>query len=201
MREFAARFHENSVFTSLDDKHQIKVGEPNYPVAAAERGRRVIVAEKRVFEVDDHNFTKFSIIYSVSFLITIPDTIEGTWYEREVFVGYKNAVLDPSSAHRHVTELYSVLLTRLNGKSILFVYTDGGPDHRLTFMSVQLSMIALFLNLNIDLLVVGRTAPNHSWRNPVERIMSVINLGLQCVGVCVVKVVWSLKKQLKMLIT
>ena len=31
--------------------------------------------------------------------------------------------------------------------------------------------------------MVERTAPNHSWRNPVERIiMSVINLGLQCVG-------------------
>jgi len=50
-------------------------------------------------------------------------------------------------------------------------------------MSVQLSLVALFLNLNLDLLVVGRTAPNHSWRNPVERIMSVINLGLQCIGI------------------
>ena len=26
------------------------------------------------------------------------------------------------------------------------------------------------------------TAPFHSWRNPVEHIMAVINLGLQCVG-------------------
>ena len=43
------------------------------------------------------------------------------------------------------------------------------------FISVQLSMIDLFLNLNIDLLVIGRTASNHSWMNPVERIMSVIN--------------------------
>ena len=33
-------------------------------------------------------------------------------------------------------------------------------------------MIALFLNLNLDILVVGRTAPNNSWKNPVERIMS-----------------------------
>ena len=50
------------------------------------------------------------------------------------------------------------------------------------FFSVQLFIIALFLNLNLDLLVVARTAPNNSWKNPVERIMSVINLGLQCVG-------------------
>ena len=71
MREFTVRFCQYSAFASLDDKHRIKVGEPNYPVAAEERGRRVIVAEKRVFEVGDHDFMKFSIIPSVSFLITI----------------------------------------------------------------------------------------------------------------------------------
>lgn len=46
-------------------------------------------------------------------------------------------------------------------------------------MSVQLSLIALFLNLNLDFLVACRTAPN---QNPVERIMSVLSIGLQCVG-------------------
>ena len=65
----------------------------------------------------------------------------------------------------------------------LFIYSDGGPDHRLTYVSVQLSLIALFLNLDLDLLVAARTAPSHSWANPVERVMSTINLGLQCVGV------------------
>jgi len=46
-----------------------------------------------------------------------------------------------------------------------------------------LSLIALFLNLNLDFLVACRTAPNHFWRNPVERIMSLLNIGLQCVGI------------------
>ena len=27
-----------------------------------------------------------------------------------------------------------------------------------------------------------RTAHNHSWKNPIERIMSLLNIGLQCVG-------------------
>ena len=121
------------------------------------------------------------MIPSVSFIIKISETIEDSWYEGEVNVGYKDAILKPSSALRHSTELYSILIPKIGNKSVLFVYTDGGPDHRLTF-SVQLVLVALFLNLNLDLLVVGRTAPNHSWRNPVERIMSVINLGLQCVG-------------------
>ena len=62
------------------------------------------------------------------------------------------------------------------------LYSDGGPDHRLTYVSVQLSLICLFIKLDLDYLCAGRTAPYHSWRNPVERIMSVLNLGLQCIG-------------------
>ena len=66
---------------------------------------------------------------------------------------------------------------------MLFLYTDGGPDHRLTYANVQLALIALFLNLNLDILVAGRTVPHHSWSNPVERMMAIVNLELQCVGV------------------
>ena len=67
-------------------------------------------------------------------------------------------------------------------RPILFVYSDGGPDHRLTYISVQLSLICLFLKLGLDYLCACRTAPYHSWKNPVERVMSVLNFGLQSVG-------------------
>ena len=97
-------------------------------------------------------------------------------------VGLKEAVFQSSSPLRHATELHSLLLSRIGNKTIMFMYSDGGPDHRLTYVSVQLSLIALFLNLNLDFLVACRTAPNHSWKNPVERIMSLLNIGLQCVG-------------------
>jgi len=78
--------------------------------------------------------------------------------------------------------LYSILVKRIGDKKALFIYTDGGADHRLTFVSVQLALIALFLNLNLDFICASRTCPYHSWRNPVECIMSTINLGCQCVG-------------------
>ena len=182
MKEFAISIRDLAFFVSLDDKHRIKIGEPNYPDAAAERGRHVLVGLNETFEVGDHDFTKFSVVPSVSFVIKIPEAVEGCWYEGEVHVGYKDAVFQPSYALHHATELHSILTSKIGNKSILFVYADGGPDHRLTFFSVQLTLVALFLNLDLDLLGVGITAPNHSWRNPVERIMSVINLGLQCVG-------------------
>lgn len=73
-------------------------------------------------------------------------------------------------------------MTRMGEKPVLFFYTDGGPDHCSTFVSVQLSLIALFLNLNLDLLCSAHTASHQLWRNPVECIMSIINLGFQSVS-------------------
>ncbi len=66
---------------------------------------------------------------------------------------------------------------------MLFLYADDGPDHRLTYLSVQLSLIALFLKVDLDILVAGRTAPSNSWANPMEKIMSIVYLGLQSIGI------------------
>ena len=63
------------------------------------------------------------------------------------------------------------------------MYSDGGPDHRLTYNSVKLALMSLFIKLDLDMLIAIRTAPNNSWANPVERIMSIVNIGLQGVGV------------------
>ena len=181
-RELAVKYRSYSVFISIDDKHRIKIGEPGYPVAAVERGRQVIVSQSQIFAVGDHDFTKFSLIPSVALQIDIPEKFEGSWYRGKVLIGLKDAVFQSSSPLRHASELYGVLTETMGLKTFLFIYCDGGPDHRLTYVSVQLSLIALFLNLNLDFLVACRTAPNHSWKNPVERVMSLLNVGLQCVG-------------------
>jgi hypothetical protein len=183
MREYAVCFRDVSIFACIDDKHRVKVGEPGFPIATAERGKEVIVSLNETFVVGDHDFAKFSLIPSVVLLIDIPETMEGSWYTGDVFIGLKDAVYQPSSPIRHAKELCDILKSRMLGRYILFLYADGGPDHRLTFISVQLSLIALFLNMDIDILIAGRTAPFHSWANPVERIMAIVNLGLQCVGV------------------
>jgi len=62
------------------------------------------------------------------------------------------------------------------------IVTDGGPDHRLTFVSVKFSYLALFLYLNLDMLVAVRTCPYQSWSNLAERVMSTLNLSLQNVS-------------------
>uniref|UniRef100_A0A1X7TIM2 Uncharacterized protein n=1 Tax=Amphimedon queenslandica TaxID=400682 RepID=A0A1X7TIM2_AMPQE len=105
MRDYAVKYHNLSLFVCIDDKHTIKVGEPGFPLAAAERGREITP--------------------SVTLLVDIPDSIEGSFYTGQVFIGLKDSVFEPSSPIRHATELYKILLRRMSGR-------NGGPDHRLT---------------------------------------------------------------------
>ena len=166
----------------MDDKHRIKIGEPSCPVAAAERGRQVIVHSSTSFQVADHDFTRFNIIPLVALLVDIPENLSGSWYNGSVHVTYKDSAFEPSSPIQHTAELAAMLSEKALTNSVLFMYSDGGPDHRVTYMSVKLSLIALFIELDLDYLCTARTARYHSFRNPAERVMSVLNLGLQSVG-------------------
>ena len=119
MREYAILFRRSSVFACLDDKHKVKVGEPGFPVAAAERGRQVLVHSSTSFEVGNHDFTKTSITPSVSFLVDIPDDITGSWYAGQVHVlfnplGAMCIYICTQYAYR--AELQSQI--RLRGKSL-----------------------------------------------------------------------------------
>ena len=65
----------------------------------------------------------------------------------------------------------------------MIVFTDSGPaDHNCKLTSVRLGLLALFIELDLDTMVVMRTTPTLSWANPVESIMSALNIGLQGVA-------------------
>ncbi len=69
LREMAVHYRDIVTLASLDDKHKVKVGEPNYPLAAAERAKQVIVGPNQVMVVADHDFSKSTITPSVHMLI------------------------------------------------------------------------------------------------------------------------------------
>ena len=71
MSEYSVKNRDLVTLVSLDDKHKVKCGEPSYPVAAAERGKKVIVAENQIMAVGDHDFTKFTLIPSVDVLVNL----------------------------------------------------------------------------------------------------------------------------------
>ena len=53
----------------------------------------------------------------------------------------------------------------------------------MTVTIVKLSLIALFEKMDLDYLHAMRTAPHQSYRNPVERKMAIVNLGLQAIAI------------------
>ena len=74
----------HATFVSLDDKHKISVGEPGYPVASVECGKKVLIGIDWAFEVGDHDFTHCSLTPSVTLVISIPDSIERSFYRGKV---------------------------------------------------------------------------------------------------------------------
>ena len=81
----------------LDNKHRIKIGEPGFLVAAAERGKKVLVKVGSSFEVGDHDFTKLILVPSVTLVNTIPSEISGSWYRGSEYFALKEGAFEPSS--------------------------------------------------------------------------------------------------------
>ena len=44
-RELAIKLRQYCTLVCMDDKHAIKISEPNYPVAAVDRGKSVLVGK------------------------------------------------------------------------------------------------------------------------------------------------------------
>ena len=140
---------------AMDDKHTCKDGEHGFPVAAVERGKQVIVTKNESLQVADHHFTKFSTSPSVTMEINVPEHIEGSFYEGQIHVGVKENCFQPSSPIRGVTELSKFLENgSMNrwGALTTRLHFCGCPDHRVTFLFVQMALTCLFLRHDKDIL-------------------------------------------------
>ena len=163
LREFAILYHNHVCFIAADDKHKVPIGE-GVATSTGVRNKKNIVSTNATLVASDYDFTKLSLTSSVIFFINIPESIEHSFYNGKVFVSYKDTLFQPSNAIRHVTEFYNAIQSHynLNIPPILCLYTDGGPDHRTTFGSVQISLLCLFLRGDFDMLIALQTAPYHS---------------------------------------
>ncbi|GES96452.1 hypothetical protein GLOIN_2v1782174 [Rhizophagus clarus] len=95
-------------------------------------------------------------------LCDIPSNMKGSFYREQVNIGLKDPIFESCTPMRHTTELYDIIINLQQWHPYLLVYTDGALD--------------------LDYFVAVRIPPEHSWKNPVEKIMSILNLGLQSVG-------------------
>ena len=187
VRHFSVLIRDVATYMSVDDKAIVPVGEPKAPVSTGVRGhnRSLIPAVGPQLEALDHDFHLHGIVPSVAFCVDTPESATDCFYNGQPVV--TNKVTQPSSALRHASEMNDLIRTHFCNeggipKPVLIIVSDGGPDHRVTFGSVKIASVALFMALDLDMLVCVRTCPYQSWQNIAERVMSTLNLALQNVS-------------------
>ena len=186
VKAFAVQYQDITQMISVDDKCVVPVGEPGDPISMAVRSHNHSLAHKASkLAALDHDFHVHGIIPSVSFFVNIPDSTKDSFFQGKPYVTLKDKVTQASHALRHSVEVSSIYNVHCDEiKPILILVSDGGADHRLNFLSVQVALICMFSSLDLDFLLCVRTCPYQSWQNLAERVMSTLNLALQNVSLC-----------------
>ncbi|XP_033730726.1 uncharacterized protein LOC117320173 [Pecten maximus] len=187
LKEFCVRYRGCTTFICLDDKAVVPVGEPGVPISTGVRGHNKVMAPATDVSLvaADHDFHIAGLVPSVTLVTDIPKNPNDSFFQGHVYVTTKDKVFEASSPFRHASEVTRILRDHHSDDQIdlatpiLCIMTDGGPDHRVTYETVKTSLLEMFMQLDLDMLVAIRTAPNHSWTNPAERCMSILNLALQ----------------------
>ena len=133
-----------------------------------------------------HFDTQFTALLKTNILERATDS----FFQGDVYVTLKDKMFQHSHALWHGPELTQLLRENYSypedeakiSCSILAGVTDGGPDHRNTYGSVQISHILKSILLDLDLVIAVRTSPMVSWTNLAERLNSLLNLALQNVA-------------------
>ena len=94
-----------------------------------------------------------------------------------VHVFLNESIFEAFSPTMHITELARLLKKLFPNTTAVVLYTDEGPDNNCKHISVRFGLLLLFLKLDLDTMVVMRTAPTKSWSNPVERMSD--NMGAE----------------------
>ena len=134
----------------------------------------------------DHDFACSNVIPSVTLFVNMPDEIDGSFFnggadgDGENRVVLRDAVFYPSNVCRHSAQLVATMEDRYpdTKPAVLFLQTDVGPDHNISFLKTCLALLATFVKIDLDHFVAIRGAPHGSWLNTVERSMPILNLEL-----------------------
>ena len=159
----------------VKDKAKVDFGKPGSAISSGLRGEKSIVPVGSVF------WHPWSRRESERFII--PISVIRSWLSGRIlthFVKIKlcshnknDAMFEGSLLFKHAAKVKNRILWMWDGNPILMLFSDGGSDHRLTYEHVDLSLIALFKELHLDLLIAACTAPGHGWANSMERTIKV----------------------------
>jgi len=76
-----------------------------------------------------------------------------------VHVFLKDSIFEASSPTRHTTELEKLMKDVYPNVVALAIYTDEGPNHHCKHTSVRLGLLSLFMELDLDTMVVVTVMP------------------------------------------
>ena len=183
-RAWASMFAEHTLCIFLDDKASIGIGPVGAPASSTRRQRVAMGAVLGASSLSscDHDHIPMHITPSLIVKLRPPASATESFYGGIPGVGLKCAIFQASDPMRHITEAAARETVEDKLLPIRAIYTDGGVDHRTVFISVHLALIAYFMGGNLDILIAARTPPNLSVLNPAERVMSVLNIGLNGVS-------------------
>ncbi|XP_033753387.1 uncharacterized protein LOC117336839 [Pecten maximus] len=173
---------QNCTLLFCDDKAKVPFGDPGHLISTGVRGKKTIVPSTTTLVALDHDMNHSSLTPSVILQCDIPKEINDSFVRGQVTTVINDSVLQQSSPFRHNAVLAKLLAEKETMQPILMKFTDGGTDQRNNIESVKCATICLFRELNLDMIILGRCAPGHSYVNPAERVMSILNLGLQNVA-------------------
>ena len=183
LKEKAIEMKEATSLLFCDDKAKVPVGEPGTAVSTGVRGRMSIVPTSTTLGALDHDMqSKASLVPSVILECNIPDAVDESFVHGQVHTAINDAVFQVASGFRHAASTIRLMKEKQQPPPVIMKFTDGGTDQRNNLELVKCASIIIFKELNLDMYILARCAPGHSWINPAERIMSILNLGLQNVS-------------------
>jgi hypothetical protein len=163
-----------------DDKAKVPLGEPDVMLSTGVRGKLSLAPSQTTLVAADHDVHhKGSLTPSVLLDCDVPETVNASFVRGQVTVYVNDSVFEPANLFRHAAQLVKVVKQSGIVPPVLLKFSDGGTDHRNTFESVKCALICVFKELELNMLIAARCAPGQSWSNPAERVMSILNIGLQ----------------------
>ena len=179
LKEKAVEQRQDVALFFCDDKAKIPIREPNAPVSTGVRGKKSVAPVSTTISALDHDMTKASLTPSVILHCSIPESTDKSFVQGTVTTCINDSVFQASNPFRHAMMLIRVAQGAEQRKTMLLKFTDGGTDQRNNLEAVKCAGICIFKELNLDMLIHARCAPGHSYTNPAERVMSVLNIGIQ----------------------
>ncbi|XP_060561163.1 uncharacterized protein LOC132720934 [Ruditapes philippinarum] len=180
LRSFAVKLGDSCTLFCCDDKAKVHIGEPGVALSTGVRGKKSIAPANTTLVATDHDMHhKGSLTPSVYLKCDVPKDMNGSFYRGKVTTVINDSVFQSSNPMRHAAVLARLVKNDPSCPKVFLRFTDGGTDHRNTLEHVKCASICLFKELDLDMFVACRCAPGQSFINPAERVMSILNIGLQ----------------------